>query len=233
MNWLIIILIVLIVIILFYSYFKNWFLGITTVSTQQSLSTPTPPVLATTFNSPDSTRYSYGIWYYVNTWTAGINKVIFSRKGDILLYLDNSTAELLCVLPPTSYTDPGENVILPSSNLDSTNAIIVTNNFPLQKWVYINVVVDNTIADIYLDGKLVKSVQINQVSPDKTSNLYFGTGYDAYISNFQRWSTPLDPQTVWSTYLAGNGTSSIGTNNYHMNVSLLKDNVEQKSYSIF
>ena len=232
MNWLIILLIVLIVIILFYSYFKNWFLGITTVSTQQSLSTPTPPVLATVFNSPDSTRYSYGIWYYVNTWTTGIDKVIFSRKNDILLYLDNSTAELLCALNPHPSSDPGANVILPTS-IDHENLITVTNNFPLQKWVYITVVVDNTIADIYLDGKLVKSVQIHQVSPDKTSNLYFGSGYDAYISNFQRWSTPLDPQTVWSTYLAGNGTSSIGTNNYHMNVSLLKDNVEQKTYSLF
>ena len=234
MNWLIILLIVLIVIILFYSYFKNWFLGITTVTTQTSLSTPTPPVLATTFTNPNSTRYSYGIWYYLNTWATDIDKVIFSRNKDILLYLDSNTASLLCAVPPTQITDPGANVISPSSNLDSTNkSITVTNNFPLQKWVYITVVVDNTITDIYLDGKLVKSVQINQVSPDKTSNLYFGTGYDAYISNFQRWSTPLDPQTVWSTYLAGNGSSSIGTNNYHMNVSLLKDNVTQNTYSIF
>lgn len=233
MNWLIILLIVLIVIILFYSYFKNWFLGITTVSTQTSLSTPTPPVLATTFNNPDSTRHSYGIWFYLNTWTTDIDKVIFSRKKDILLYLDNATASLLCAVTPITNTDPLASVISPNNLVDPTKSITVTNNFPLQKWVYITVVIDNTIVDIYLDGKLVKSVQIPQVSPDKTSNLYFGTGYDAYISNFQRWSTPLDPQTVWSTYLAGNGSSSIGTNNYHMNVSLLKDNVEQKSYSIF
>lgn len=235
MNWLIILLIVFIVIILFYSYFKNWLLGITTVSTQSSLISPVPPVLANTFSNPGSTRYSYGIWYYLNTWSTGIDKVIFSRHNDILLYFDDNTASLLCSLPPIPITDPGANVILPNNNLDPDNniSITVTNNFPLQKWVYITVVVDNTIADIYLDGKLVKSVQINQVSPDKLSNLYFGTGYDAYISNFQRWSKPLDPQTVWSTYLTGNGSSSIGTNNYSMNVSLLKDNVTQKTYSIF
>jgi hypothetical protein len=230
MNWLIILLIVFIVIILFYSYFKNWLLGITTVSSQSSLLSPVPPVLAKTFNDPGSTRYSYGIWYYLNTWTTGLDKVIFSRTSDILLYFDDNTASLLCSLPPKT-NDPVANVISPSNN--NNTPITVTNNFPLQKWVYITVVVDNTIADIYLDGKLVKSVQINQVSPDKSSNLYFGSGYDAYISNFQRWSKPLDPQTVWSTYLAGNGSSSIGTNNYSMNVSLLKDNVTQKTYSIF
>ena len=163
-----------------------------------------------------------------------MDKVIFSRKKDILLYLDKSTASLLCTLNPT-YTNNTDATaaILPSNSSSTTGTITVTNNFPLQKWVYITVVVDNTITDIYLDGKLVKSVQIDQFYPDKTSDLHFGYGYDAYISNFQRWSTPLDPQTVWSTYLAGNGTSSIGTNNYHMNVSLLKDNVEQKTYSLF
>lgn len=221
MNWLIILLIVLIVIILFYSYFKNWVLGITTVTTQTSLMNTTPPVLASKFTNPNSTRYAYGIWYYLNTLNtidANVDeKIIFSRTNDIKLYLDNNTASLYCEL----YSTLGDNVIL------------VTSNFPLQKWVYITVVVDNTIADIYLDGKLVKSVQIYQVNPDKTSNLNFGSGYDAYISKFQRWATPLDPQTIWSTYLSGNGSSTIGTNNYHMNVSLLKDDVPQKTITLF
>jgi hypothetical protein len=132
MNWLIILLIVFIVIILFYSYFKNWLLGITTVSSQSSLLNPVPPILAKTFSDPGSTRYSYGIWYYLNTWTTGLDKVIFSRTNDILLYFDDDTASLLCSLPPKT-NDPVANVILPSNN--NNTPITVTNNFPLQKWV--------------------------------------------------------------------------------------------------
>ena len=35
----------------------------------------------------------------------------------------------------------------------------ITNNFPLQKWTCILVSVDNKIIDVYLDGKLVKSIE--------------------------------------------------------------------------
>ena len=42
-----------------------------------------------------------------------------------------------------------------------SNTIEVVNNFPLQKWVYILISYDNNICDIYLDGKMVKSVQLS------------------------------------------------------------------------
>ncbi len=121
---------------------------------------------------------------------------------------------------------------------DSKSPIInVTDNFPLQKWVFIVVSVDNYIVDVYLDGKLVKSVQISQVNPDSTSNVYVGSGYDAYIANFQRWSYPLDPQTAWNSYMSGNGGSSLGSmlgvNNYHMNMNILKGDVEQGKITFF
>jgi hypothetical protein len=242
MNWLIILLVVLIVLILFYTYFKDFFLGTTTVSSQSSLNSATiPPILSTTFNTPNSTRYTYGIWLYVNTWTPSAEKVIFSRYNDILLYLDETTATLNCKMSPTySSTDVNKgsasSVMSPDllNTSDTSSPIIqVTNNFPLQKWVFITVVVDNTTVDIYLDGKLVKSVQVSQVSPDKSSALYFGHGWDAYIVNFQRWSYPMDPQSVWNTYLGGNGISTTSTFGYHANLNILKNDVTQRTYNLF
>ena len=41
----------------------------------------------TKINSGQSTRYSYGIWVYVNTWDALREKTIFSRNNNILFLI--------------------------------------------------------------------------------------------------------------------------------------------------
>jgi len=121
----------------------------------------------------------------------------------------------------------------PSTANTSTN-INVTNNFPLQKWVCIEVNVDNTIVDVYLDGKMVKSVQVPQVVPDNVSDVNFGK-FDANIAQFTRNAFTIDPQTAWNNYLAGNGGSSLSStlSSYNLTLSLLKDNVVTSKFSLY
>ena len=122
---------------------------------------------------------------------------------------------------------------MPSTVSPSTK-INITNNFPLQKWVYLVISIDNTVADCYLDGKLIKSVKITQVAPDKTADVKFGLGVDAYIAQFQRWTNPLDPQSVWKAYAAGSGSSLAGTDsNYNVALSVLKDNVITSKLTLY
>jgi hypothetical protein len=58
---------------------------------------------------------------------------------------------------------------------------IVTQNFPLQKWVYIITSLDNQFLDVYLDGKLVKSARLSDVTgsvfpvvPGNTPQVFLG-----------------------------------------------------------
>ena len=131
----------------------------------------------------------------------------------------------------------------------STSTMVITNNFPLQKWVCVAISVDNQFADAYLDGKLIKSQRFyseNGAMPaipsdSTTSPIYLGNSeattnfgpFDAFISEFKRWTAPIDPQTVWDTYLAGNGTNSVSRafSSYGIDVSVLKNNVEQTRFS--
>jgi hypothetical protein len=85
--------------------------------------------------------------------------------------------------------------------------ILVTDNFPVQKWVNIVVNVDNKFVDFYLDGKLVKSVKLETQpsSPSATTAMSLGSGFDAAAAGFTRWANPVNPQDVWSNYLQGNG----------------------------
>jgi hypothetical protein len=165
------------------------------------------------------------------------------RENEIAIYLDKD-ANLKCIISPTPtvfayLTNPTNTTEIPDDASDTTNkrqkTITVSNNFPLQKWVYITVSVDNTIADIYLEGKLVKSLPIPLTAPDMEKPVVFGGGFQAYISQFQRWTTELDPQTVWDTYMKSSGGNSLTgmVGNYNINLSLLKDNIVSSNFSLF
>ena len=176
---------------------------------------------------------------YVNTWTAGKNKMIFGREGDVLLYLDTNSATLKCKIAPNTATtnSTGGTVAKPITDLTYANGgtgpidhtIDITNNFPIQKWVYVTIVLDSVgIADFYLDGKLVKSVQSGNISTSTalTSDLIYGKGHDTFISKFERATKVLGPSDVWAKYMKNNSGTSIknALGNYNVRMSILKDN---------
>jgi hypothetical protein len=233
----------IVVIILFYILYRFFMLKSTELTKTASLFDSNPSVPIT--NNPTSTRYTYGIWIYVNSWDAAVSKTIFDRANNIKLYFSDAAPVLKCDI---------------TMNAGTPSIIEITDNFPIQKWVHIVTSVDNQYLDAYLDGKLVKSgrmytdgvtkvdattetAKVDAVaeSTPKTPGvepMVIGGGdtkYDAYIAKFHHWSSPLDPQTVWSTYSEGNGQSSMNNyiSSYGIDLSILKDNVEQSKYSIF
>ena len=111
---------------------------------------------------------------------------------------------------------------------------MITNNFPIQKWTYVIVSVDNQIIDTYLDGKLVSSTKLTYVPIVSQGDINIGQGnpQDIYLASINFWPTPMDPQTAWNYYLQGNGLSNIssGTN---IQLSLLQNNITQKTFSLY
>jgi hypothetical protein len=215
MNFVIIIL-GIIVFLLMYFLYVNYFTEKMLVE-KIDLNKESPVIAYDTLASPGATRYSYGVWIYVNSWNNVDNKTIFSRgvnSGDISLYLDKNT---------------------PTLNFKINRMTIpITNNFPIQKWTHVIVSIDNKIADFYLDGKLVLSKQLSEQPKVSISPIQIGgkTPNDIFLARFYRWTYPMDPQTAWNEYLSGNGQSTV-LPNYGMKVSLLKDNVVNKQISLF
>ena len=226
----------IVVILLFYILYRFFLLKSTELTSTASLNDSNPSIEIT--NSPGSTRYSYGVWIYVNSWDSGIQKTIFERADNIKLHFANEAPILKCDIAMN--TDPS-----------TETSFDITDNFPLQKWMHIVISVDNQYVDAYLDGKLVKSTRIYTQAQDdvaegmpkpprsETKMLLGGatppTNYDAYIAKFKHWSSPLDPQTVWAEYKEGNGQSSMKNyiSSYGVDLTIIKDNVEQSKYSLF
>lgn len=226
MNPVVIILIIAVIFLLFilYAYFTS---TSTKLSSEKSLLTSNTTSIVS--SSPASARYALGIWIYVNSWSMnGEKKIIYTFPGKITLYLDKNMPTLNVSLSMMSST---------------TTDITVTENFPIQKWTYVLISVDNTFVDCYLDGKLLKSSKMTGVQSAPTElvpKIYIGglsdpyQGNDITISNFNRWTTPLVPSDVWTTYMKGNGTNILtGMNNYGLDVSLMKNKVTTATYNIF
>ena len=240
MNSLAIVLGVILIVIIMMSLFSKFFSGETTLVTKAHLLKGVEDIKND--NLTASANRTYSIMIYVNTWDNTKNKMIFGREGDVLLYLDASSATLKCKIAPVPASAAGvtpavvDNITVANGGTGSiANTIDITNNFPIQKWVYVTIVLDSVgIADFYLDGKLVKSVQNEFIVKSTTSNLIYGMGHDTFISKFERATKILGPSDVWAKYMKNNGGSSIkdALGNYNVKMSILKDNEITSSITV-
>jgi hypothetical protein len=180
----------------------------------------------TKIDSPTNNQYAYGIWVYVNSWNSSQPKTIFFHEGAIKVYLDK--------------TNPILNVDVIGPDGKSATTTSITNNFPIQKWVFIIVSMDTQFLDVYLDGKLIKSVKIININqPPSTPKIDLGNSspfnpFDAIITNFYRWTTPMDPGTAWNYYMKGNGQGGVlgSASAYGVKMQVLQNNVETATYQL-
>ena len=201
MNLLVIFLATLLVVIIAYMLFSSYFSSTTTLSSELDMKDKIEDITVSKLSRPDATRYSYNVWLYVDKPLSGNESKIYDRAGDLGLYLNGPNSNLSMKL----HRMPG------ASNVND-KTYQISNNFPLQKWVFVTISVDNSTIDIYLDGKLIKSV-IDVVGPgttrhlpDATSSITFGVNPGTYMAKFSRTLSPSDPQTAWSAYMAGSGS---------------------------
>lgn len=225
MNWTVIVL-GIIVVLLIYLLYTVFIQSSSVISKSASLKEGgNDPI--TSINSGQSTRYTYGVWVYINTWDSTRQKTIFSRKNNLRLYLAENEPSLYCSITCASKD---------GSSLTEQN-ILITDNFAIQKWVYVVISSDNTIIDAYIDGKLVNSTKLvtSPNSPDVAKNapISYGEGWDCYVAGLQNWKKPIGPQEVWDNYMSGNSNAaSRFFGSYSFTFAVNKDNVQQSSYSV-
>ena len=224
MDTIVIVLIIVIVLLVYFLYKASN--KSSSSSTLYNLNNSNSAIVNSDLTNPTSYTFSYESWIYVNTWNNTNDKVFYyaSPSGTTDLTSSNTVISLtLGKSTPTLYCKINSS----ASNI-SNPPIVVSTNFPIQKWVYVVISVDSQIVDCYLDGKLIKSTKLLALpNTSPTYDINFGT-CDAYITGFKRNANAVNPQTVWSNYMSGNGYSG---NSYGMNVAITKDNVTMSEVS--
>jgi len=234
MNFLVILLSVILIIVIVYMIYTSIY-STTLISKEVDMKDKIADINASSLTKPDAVRYTYNVWIYMDKPIrneTSTSTQIFNRKNDLGLFINGTSS----ILSMKLYRRIGTN------NTSNTTSYQISNNFPLQKWTLITISIDNSTIDMYLDGKLVKSV-IDPVerngrkhSPDNTSNISFGIISGTYMSKFSRVLSPSNPQTAWNLYMEGSGSDKGLTNlvnRYNMNISLMRDNAVTRSISLF
>jgi hypothetical protein len=192
---------------------------------------PNPAITTDAIKTPNTIRYSYGLWVYVNSWPT---------NGATLFSVSDGAAAGATTLLDLKLATSTLKLTTDIRSADNTShPIDITNNFPAQKWTHVIISVDASVVDVYLDGKLVISTVIKDTNGNPTNSrvssqpqINFGSGYDIYLSKFQRWTFVTDPQSAWYNYYAGNGLVGSG-DVYGAKLSILQNNISQQDFKLF
>ena len=241
--WIIILGIVIVVILFF--VIRYYFFSTNSLLNYVDLSTMPADISSNIITNPNSILYSFGSWIYVDNFS---NSVIYSYvQGGGTNYGESSRIFSLTLGGGMNDGNKDRPILTAyvagTSGLNfAVNSVIITTNLPIQKWVHVVVSVDTMYIDCYLDGKLVISSPVkNQITkgPLTTPAITFaqpsGLGYTPgpkiKITKLTRWDHPLDPQTVWNEYYAGNGLSQGGNLTVGLFVNGDDGNKNYKIYS--
>lgn len=210
-------------------------------------------------DQPGTLNYTLSLWVYVISWTAD-NKynTIMNINTAATGSTANSTSQYTTITPTPAIPVVSQNYVLyldqtkpnlylyvPSVSPTAVSGdLLITNNFPVQSWVFISMSMQGTRADFYINGKLIGSQKMcpdgtNICAPLDTIELGVpianGNGVttaaaanataspNMYIANVQRISTTSTPQQVWTSYLAGNGVSSTNLSSYGFDFGLTQN----------
>ena len=227
MNYLVIGLLLILIIVLYYIYYYVTNTSLT--SGLQELKSPvTKPYQDLT--QPAAITYSYQCWLYLSAPTS-VSTPLFSRGDGI----DNEFEVDLS----------GQQLVLKggtgSTGTKPTQIMVITNNFPIQKWTYLVINVLNlSTYEAYVNGKLVKTVNVSNSASykpnSKMSNLIIGnTACSGYVTKFTRTASSMDAKDVWKTYLNGNGLNNFFSTfiPYGLTMSVANGEDVQRIFQLF
>jgi hypothetical protein len=229
MSYLIIILAIVIIILLYYIY--SFITSVPRVANKIDLSKGSPTIDPTQIKNAYSKNYTISMWVYVKNLNAEFPDLI--KYGTPLSPANNwwtLTIATANALPPTLKcsvkTKPTGDPIMED--------ITITDNFSIQKWVYIATVVTDNYVECYLNGafvtakKLTNPIHIPNEPTEEASGPTFTFNNPTpkpqiLINLVSRWDYPLSAGDIYNNYLSGNGepTSYFGPS-YTMDINLAR-----------
>ena len=171
--------------------------------------------------SPTSQNYYYEAWIYLvdvsgtqpsvtegtklnQSTVPRILGRLNSSKDDVSLNVFKNTTSgkyTLCVLAGKTGTS-GNPVV------GNATPYIITEDLPTNKWVYLVMNVNGRVLELYVNGKLLRTIQLPSTFSERSADADIKIGdsnLSGYITRAIRKPKNVDPQQVWDQYLQGNG----------------------------
>jgi len=220
-------LVILGIVLIFVLYYFLNRSGTSVLSNKLDLSTPQTAVPIDKIPDPTSRKYSYEMWMYVFNFQGSSQYIVSRASGsgkNIGIKLDGSSPKLILEYTATA-----------TGSTSAPKSVTITDNFPLQTWVHLIVSVDDKYIDMYMNGKLIKSIQDTNIeTPSSTSTIEYGVT-NCYLAKLSRTSMATDPQTAWDKYSAGNGENPMAKylSSFGLSMTLQKNSQDYSKVTLF
>ena len=225
MNFVIIALSIVIIFLLFLVY--RYIMGSSSaLVTNISLKSGPPDIALSKLKIKNYGTYNIDFWIYVHELPANDKFSSFTSKNINGKFGTGNPKG--CILQTTGnnlsldlYSDNTLTFYNGRKNATSAQPSVLADQFPVQKWTYVIVSVqNNTLVDLYINGKLLQSANYNGdesinkiIQPESTQSLQFGKQLNALITKLHINSVAMNTVTAWNNYLKGNGSKA------NMNIS--------------
>ena len=235
--------------IILYSALNGYFSGVT----KFRYNSQTATILAEDINNANADVFSYAMSLKVNKLGGRQAYTIFDRESEITMFIRSGK---LCAA--THVTDCSNG----SFKRELNKPIVLMEYFPLQKWVHLVASVRksgdpnnpnitgncdsttlNSILDLYVDGKLLKSVALNYtklVSPDEYPLVvgsfdgetgHVTTSPDVQLVGLQRWDYAATIQLVTDEYNSAQMKNLFG--DYNIDIATYRGKTLDSRFSVF
>lgn len=166
-------------------------------------------------NATDGLEFTWSVWVFIkelyNSGEAGQYRHIF-HKGNSNL---NNEGVNFPNNAPGLYIAPNTNSLVVMMNTyDDINEEITVPDIPISKWVNIIIRCQNKTLDIYANGTIIRSLELNGVPKQNYGDVFVAMngGFNGYISNLWYYSYALPTSSIQSLVSAGPNTNIVGSN---------------------
>jgi hypothetical protein len=167
-------------------------------------------------NASDGVEFTWSVWIFINNlYDSGVEgqyRHIF-HKG-------NSNLETKGVNSPNNapglYIAPNiNNLVVIMNTFENINEEIIVPDIPINKWVNIIIRCQNTTLDVYVNGTIIRSLELQGVPKQNYGDVYVAMngGFNGYISNLWYYNYALGTTQIQKISKNGPNTKMVGSNN--------------------
>ena len=166
-------------------------------------------------NASSGIEFTWSVWLYIDNinYNAGSYKHIFSKGNDTLTSDPNKQGMIFPDNAPGLYLDKNTNNLVvvmntflgDSPTLDNVVEEIVVEDIPVNKWFNVMIIVENKNVDVFINGMVSKSVEIQTIPKQNYGNIYvgFNGGFDGNLSNLWYYDYCLGTYEIQNMMLTG------------------------------
>lgn len=159
-------------------------------------------------------EFTWSVWIYVDDITTGAGKYrhVF-HKGDN----PSSIGEDGLVYPnnaPGLYIAPNTNALrIVMNTFNDYNEHIDIPDLPLNKWVNVIIRCKNDVLDVYINGTIAQSIELNGVPKQNYGDVWLcaNGGFSGYVSNLWYYDYALGASKIAELYRNGPDRTMVGT----------------------